>query len=65
MPLGKGLEHKSSEDWLREMGLFSLEQRRLRRDLLTLSDYLNGGWSQEQEMGQKEIASSCIRRVLS
>ncbi|KAK4818033.1 hypothetical protein QYF61_004157 [Mycteria americana] len=56
----RGMECLSYEERLRELGLFSLEKRRLREDLVAVFQYLKGAY---KRYGDKLFIRACCNRT--
>jgi len=56
----RGLEYLSEKDRLRESGLFSLQKRKLRADLLAVFQYLKGAYRKD---GEGRFARVCSDRT--
>ena len=57
----RGLRHLSCEERLRELGLFSLENRRLQGDLIAAFQYLQGVYKQERSQLFERVDNSRTR----
>jgi len=56
----RGMKHISCEEGLRELGLFSLETRRLQRDVIAVFQYVKGAY---KKAGEGLFARACSGRT--
>jgi len=56
----RGMEHLSCEERLRELGLFSLEKKRLQGDLIVAFQYLKRAYKKD---GDKLFSRACCNRT--
>jgi len=56
----RGMEHLCHEETLRELGLFSLEKRRLWGDLIVVFQYLKGAYKKD---GDRLFSIACCKKT--
>jgi len=63
MRMIRGLEHLLYKDRLRELGLFSLEKRRLRSDFINVCKYLSRG-CQKMELVSFQLCPVIVQEAM-
>lgn len=63
MRMIRGLENWNYEKRLKEWSLFSLEMRRLSRDMITVLQYLKGYSEEDSDQLLFMSTQSCARRI--